>query len=202
MQRAALCCSVLVLFAVSLGLAKAEDKKETAKNSNVQRHHCHGTVTKIDSGKHTITIKTISNDDKAAKEQEKTFTLADNAKIMDSSGKEEKLDALKAGDAVCLTEKDGKVTKVREHAGAKIVKVDQKAGTVTVKMKEKNGKDVEKTFRLIEDAEYLDSTGRVAVLDIFRSGDDVLFIESDGKIEAMKKDEENQKTTKDEKKSS
>lgn len=84
----------------------------------------------------------------------------------------------------------GKVLDVKNinHAQAKITKVNAKQGTVTVKMKDANGKEVEKTFTLTEDIEYFDSTGNVAELDIFTSGDEVLFIEADGKIEELKKD--------------
>jgi hypothetical protein len=69
---------------------------------------------------------------------------------------------------------------------AKVVKVDAKKGTVTVKM-EVDGKEVEKTFKLAENIEYADSTGKVAVIDIFTSGDMVLMVEEDGKICKMKK---------------
>ena len=69
---------------------------------------------------------------------------------------------------------------------AKIVKVDAKSGTVTVKM-DVNGKEVEKTFKLAENIEYLDSTGKVAAVDIFTSGDMALIIEEEGKITKMKK---------------
>jgi hypothetical protein len=54
-------------------------------------------------------------------------------------------------------------------------------------MTDENGKTVEKTFQLVEDSEYVDSTGRVAVLDVFQSGDDILFVEADGRIKSMKK---------------
>lgn len=78
--------------------------------------------------------------------------------------------------------------KTREHKKATITKVDPRHGTVTVKMKDKSGKDVEKTFRLAEDIVYFDSTGRVAQMDIFKSGDDVLVLEREGKIKEMRKD--------------
>jgi hypothetical protein len=68
-----------------------------------------------------------------------------------------------------------------------ITKVAPREGTVTVKMEDKEGKEVEKTFRLTEDVQYLDSTGRVATLDIFQCGDEVLIIESEGKIKELKK---------------
>ena len=69
---------------------------------------------------------------------------------------------------------------------AKITKVDAKNGTVTVKMQEK-GMEVEKTFKLAEDIEYADSTGRVATIEIFTSGDLVLMVESEGTITKLTK---------------
>ena len=39
----------------------------------------------------------------------------------------------------------------------------------------------------MEDAEYVDSNGRVAALDIFRNGDQVLVIEGEGRIQSIKK---------------
>ena len=80
-----------------------------------------------------------------------------------------------------------KDSKDKREKEAKITKVDAKKGTVTVKMKDKDGKEVEKTFRLAEDVRYLDSTGRVAAIDVFTSGDMVLIIEREGKIQQMKK---------------
>ena len=71
---------------------------------------------------------------------------------------------------------------------AKITKVDAKKGTVTVKMQSK-GEEVEKTFKLAEDIEYTDSTGKVATIEIFTSGDMVLIVEAEGKITKMKKQE-------------
>ena len=72
---------------------------------------------------------------------------------------------------------------------ATITKVDAKAGTITLKMKDKDGKDVEKTFKLAEDIRYLDSTGRVAAIDVFQSGKDVLIVEQEGKLKEMRKGE-------------
>jgi hypothetical protein len=69
---------------------------------------------------------------------------------------------------------------------ATITHVDAKKGVVDVKMPS-NGKDVEKTFKLDENIEYIDTTGKVASADIFNSGDDVLIVESEGKISQMKK---------------
>jgi hypothetical protein len=68
----------------------------------------------------------------------------------------------------------------------KITKVDAKKGTVTVEM-QINGKEVEKTFKLAEDIEYMDSTGKVATVDIFTSGDMALIVEREGTITKIKK---------------
>ena len=76
---------------------------------------------------------------------------------------------------------------------AKIVKVDAKNGTVIVKMTH-DGKTVEKTFKLAENIEYLDSTGKVAAVDIFTSGDLALIVEEEGKISQMKKNDKSSST--------
>ncbi len=81
--------------------------------------------------------------------------------------------------------------KDHQRMKATITKVDAKHGTITVKMKDEHGKDVEKTFRLAEDIEYLDSTGEAARIDIFQSGDDVLVLEKEGKIKELWKDHSN-----------
>ena len=75
----------------------------------------------------------------------------------------------------------------KKHKEAKITKIDAKKGTVTVKMADKNGKDVEKTFKLAEEARYMDSTGKVVAVDVFTSGDEVLIVEAEGKVKEMKK---------------
>jgi hypothetical protein len=87
--------------------------------------------------------------------------------------------AIKVGGGV----KDKTAGKAKEIT---ITKVDVKKGTVTAKMQIK-GKDVEKTFKLAEDIEYMDSTGKVATVDIFTSGEMVLIVERDGMITRMAK---------------
>jgi hypothetical protein len=69
---------------------------------------------------------------------------------------------------------------------AKLTKLDAKKGTATVTMKA-DGKDVERTFKLADDIEYMDSTGKVATADIFTSGDTVVLVESEGQICKMRK---------------
>jgi len=164
------------------GLARADDKKSSADNQGKQC--CHATITKVDAQKDSVTVKMT---DKSGQEQEKTFQLSKDVDLRNSAGKTAKLSDFKAGDDIVLSQKDGKVTEIKENDEAMITKVDPKAGTVTLKTKDKDGKDVEKVFQLEEDAEYLDSTGRVARLDIFRSGDEVLVIEGEGRIKGLKK---------------
>jgi hypothetical protein len=71
---------------------------------------------------------------------------------------------------------------------AKITKMDAKKGTVSVKMKgkDKDAPEVEKTFKLAEEIEYMDSTGKVATALIFTSGDKVFIVESEGTVTKMK----------------
>ena len=88
--------------------------------------------------------------------------------------------------------KQAKKAKDNKHRQeAKITKVDAKNGTVTVRMKGKDGKDHERTFRLAEDIRYFDSTGRVAAIDLFQSGNDVLVVEREGKVVEMRQHDKN-----------
>ncbi len=73
----------------------------------------------------------------------------------------------------------------KAHHGhrATITNVNPKEGTVTVRMKGKDGKEVNRTFHLTEDVRVIDdNTGKVAGLDVFRSGDEVLVVESKGHL--------------------
>lgn len=180
-------CLRLGVMLLAMTFVGADDSKKSDKD----KHHVHGTISKIDSQQHKISVKTV---DKQGKTNEQSFQLADDTKFLNAAGKDAKLSAFETGDYVCMTEQDGKVTKLRKNAQAKITKINEQARTITVKMTDKDGKETEKTFRLIEDTEYVDSTGRVAVLDIFQSGDDILFIDAEGTIETMKKDDHSKKT--------
>jgi len=98
--------------------------------------------------------------------------------------------ALAAAQAQNTDNKDKSAKKAKE---ATITKVDAKKGTVTVKMQSK-GAEVEKTFKLAENIEYTDSTGRVATAEIFTSGDLVLIVEAEGQITKMKKQDKSDAT--------
>ena len=90
--------------------------------------------------------------------------------------------------------KQGKDKHKGHHRQATITKVDPEHHTVTVRMKNKQGKEQERTFRLTEDIRYVDSTGRVAAVDVFRSGDEVLVVEREGRLVEMKQHNKGQHT--------
>jgi hypothetical protein len=184
MTRRALTFAAAVI-SVAWIATSADDNK---KNANDSGKNCfHATITSIDQSKDTLTVKTC---DKSGQKQEKTLQLSKDVTFRDISGNLAKKSDLKVGDDVVVHEKDGKVTEIKENDEATITKVDPKSGTVTLKMKDTNGKDTEKTFALVEDAEYIDSNGRVAALNVFRNGDQVLVIEGEGKITSMKKSDQ------------
>ena len=187
MLRAFLCSAALLGLA-SIGLAAdTKDTKDVknAKNDNGMM----ATVQKVDAKNHTITVMMR---DQNGKEEEKTLNLTRDVKVVDENGKTADADTLKDGDNVRVVERDGKLAEVqREPAASKngeeatITNVDAKKGTITLKMKDKNGKEQERTFNLTEDARYFDSTGRVAALDVFRSGNEVLVVEEQGKLKEV-----------------
>ncbi|HZZ70834.1 MAG TPA: hypothetical protein VFE24_01180 [Pirellulales bacterium] len=179
MLRTVLCTLALALVPYAVVHAADASKKSDHNNKSM-----HATITKIDAKNHTVSVKYLDNQ---GQEQDKTLQLSSDVKYENAAGKEAKADAFKAGDEVCITKNADKVTELKRESEGTITKVDKKAGTVTVKMLDDHGKSVEKTFHLVENSEYVDSTGRAAVLDVFQSGDDVLFVEANGHIQSMKK---------------
>lgn len=83
---------------------------------------------------------------------------------------------------------------------ATITKIDPKAHTVTVKMKGKGGKETEKTFKLTETVRYVDSTGEVVAIDVFKSGDYVLVLEAEGQVKEIRKAKKGDKLKDEQKK--
>jgi hypothetical protein len=163
-----------------------KDGKVTELKKCMERSHAK--ITKVDAAKGTVAV---SMKDKDGKDIDKTFEVAKGAEYFDSHGKVAKLDAFHTDDHVRITEKDGKITELKEckqQAQATITKVDDENGKITVTMKDQDGKTTEKVFTLVEDAEYFDDTGAVAVIDVFQSGDEVLIIESDGQLTELKQD--------------
>jgi uncharacterized membrane protein YcaP (DUF421 family) len=154
----------------------------------------------VDAGKGTVAVVMK---DHAGKETEKTFQVEKDASYLDQDGKAIKFDTFHDGDHVRITEKDGKIAELKKcahQAQAKITKVDPDKGTVTVMMTDRNGKETSKVFTLTEESEYVDSTGQIAAIDVFQSGDEVLIIEADGQISELKKDSKaNNSSNKDQK---
>src|SRR5262245_22452621 len=175
-------CSVAMFTALAICVATANAQQPRTDSQG--RHHMHATITKVDLQKDSITVKTM---DKNGKEQEKTLQLPKDVTFHDSMGKTAKLSDFRTGDEVLITQKGDAITELKKQAHVTITRVDSKANKITVKMKDQSGKEIEKTFDLTADAEYIDNTGRVAALDVFRSGDQVLIIEVDGKLRGLKK---------------
>jgi len=181
----------MVLFGGFLGLAsatnlKAESKDITDKNAK------QATITKLDAKTATATVSMQSE----GKKVEKTFKLAKDIEYTDCAGKAAAADTFHPGDQVLLVESDGQITKMKKNEKeATITKLDAKKGTATVKMQHE-GKEVEKTFKLADEIEYMDSTGKVATIEIFTLGDLVLYVESDGQITNMKKKDKSDTSTK------
>jgi hypothetical protein len=179
--------SLATVAILAAGLVLADDSKNQSKQSSQSKQDktcSHAKISSIDQQNNKVTLQVC---DKSGQHHEKTFTISDDATLRDSDGHSAKLKDFKAGDEVAITQKDGKLTEMKEQEEFTITKVDPKQGTITVKMKNKQGKEVEKTFTLVEDAEYLDSAGHVAALEVFRSGDKVLIIEGEGQLKGMKK---------------
>jgi hypothetical protein len=181
----------MVLFGGFLGFASAGNQMANAKD-NTDKNAKEAKITKMDAKKGTATVKMQSE----GKEVEKTFRLAKDIEYTDCTGKTATADTFHPGDMVLLVESDGQITKLKKNEKeATITKLDAKKGTATVKMQHE-GKEVEKTFKLADEIEYMDSTGKVATIEIFTLGDLVLYVESDGQITKMKKKERPDTTTK------
>jgi hypothetical protein len=186
--------SLAAVATLAAGLVFADDSKNQSKQSDSSKRDTtclHATISSIDQQNDKITVKTS---DKSGQQSEKTFTISDDAKLRDSDGNSVKLKDFKSGDDVAITEKDGKLTEMQEQQEFTITNVNPQQQTITAKFKNKKGKEVQKTFTLVEDAEYLDSSGHVATLDVFRSGDKVLIIEGEGHLKGMKKSDDSQST--------
>ena len=191
--------SLGVVALVAATSAFAADSANSSTNKSNERaqgknNHYGATVRKVDSQNDKLTVQITGRDGKPS---EKTLDLEKNAEIRDMHGKTAKLGDLKPGEVVRITEDKGKVSKIDQENVATITKVDAKNGTVTVQMPDENGKEISRDFHLTGNAEFIDSDGNVAVLDVFRAGDRVLFVEEEGKIAELSKtvNESNQTPT-------
>ena len=68
-----------------------------------------------------VTVQTVG---KAGSPSQKTFDVTRNVDVRAIHNRAAKLSDLKSGDAVCVTEKEGKVTKIAEQNGA-VIKLGQ-----------------------------------------------------------------------------
>jgi hypothetical protein len=181
----------MVLFSGFIGFASAADQKTESKDIT-DKNAKEATITKLDAKGATATVKMKSE----GKLVESTFKLAKDIEYMDCAGKAATAGTFHPGDHVLLVETDGQITKIKKNEKeGTITKLDAKKGSATVKMQHE-GKDVEKTFKLADEIEYMDSTGKVATIEIFTLGDLVLYVESDGLITKMKKKDKSDTSTK------
>ncbi|HEV8062013.1 MAG TPA: EF-hand domain-containing protein [Gemmataceae bacterium] len=68
-----------------------------------------------------------------------------------------------------------------------VTKIDADKGAITVQYTDDAGKSREKTFDLTGDVRLLDETGRLAKIAVFESGDEVLLVESEGKLHEVRR---------------
>ncbi len=181
MIRPAIVTALLFATVVAVGQTWAVEKTDQQGNKRTQ-----AVVTKVDVPKNAISVKVLG---KTGQDRERVFRLSRFITLYDDAGNETELDAFQPGDEICVTEKDDEVVQIRQHTRAKVVHVDPQAGTIALNVTDRDGRENERTFRLDGETEYIDSNGRIAVLDIFQSGDKVLFVEADGKITGIKKAE-------------
>jgi hypothetical protein len=161
-----------------------EDGKILEMKKRLKRTHA--TISKVDAKQGTVTL---TMQDQGGKEASKTFAVANETVCLDAKGNAAKLDTFHMGDRVRISETHNEIVelkKCQEQSKATITKVDAAKGTITVMLKAGTGKSTEKVFVLIEEAEYIDSTGEVDAVDVFKSGDDVLVIESNGQLSELK----------------
>jgi Cu/Ag efflux protein CusF len=93
----------IVALAVALAVALPVRAEDQAKPEKPKQHQFTGEITKVDAAGKSVTLKN-------SKGEEKTFTLADKAKISTKEKEAAELSDLKVGDKVTAhyTEQDGK----------------------------------------------------------------------------------------------
>jgi hypothetical protein len=171
------------------GSALAADAGGNAANKSNQQSprkniRFEATLVRIDSPNEKMTVGITGRD---GKRLEKTLDLEKDAAVRDIHGKVAKLSDLKPGAVVRLTEDNGKVSEIEEENVATIANIDAKNETVTVRMPDESGKEVSRDFHLAANADFFGSDGNAAALDVFRAGDQVLFVEAQGKITQLSK---------------
>ena len=68
-----------------------------------------------------------------------------------------------------------------------VTHVDAAKGAIAVKYTDGTGKTLEKTYQLTEDVRIFDETGRLGNIAVFQSGDEVLLVESEGRLREVRR---------------
>ena len=83
-----------------------------------------------------------------------------------------------------LTAQDKKGGKKNNHE-ATIIKVDTKGHSIEVDIHEKGGKKKKQHFKLAESVTIKDAQGHVIKLEVFKKGDQVKIVETEGKVHEL-----------------
>jgi len=94
---------------------------------------------------------------------------------------------LLSGSALATDDKQKSDSDHPKTGAMTVTKIDAEQGTFAVKYTDGMGKTQEKTFRLTKDVRLLDETGRAVNLAVFQSGDEVLLVESEGKLQEIRR---------------
>jgi hypothetical protein len=174
-------CSIAAV-ALFLGGLSAEEKNKKASQPQ------QATITKIDSDKHTITLRIKDKDGKKA--VEKTFELAGDVRLYDQAGKVTKMEVFQVGVLILAIEKEGKIIELSlpkaeaqpSETQATIIRINPDKNTITWRMKDRDGKEVDKTFKLTGEVQVYDQEGRVVKFGVLKVGRIVLAAENQGKL--------------------
>jgi hypothetical protein len=98
----------MTLSAVAVDDTKTGDKKDPGKAAGKGRE---ATITAVNPKAGTLKVKMT---DASGKETERTFTLTEEVRYADSTGRVVAADVFKSGDYVLVVEADGKLKEVRQ----------------------------------------------------------------------------------------
>jgi Ca2+-binding EF-hand superfamily protein len=94
---------------------------------------------------------------------------------------------LLSGSALATDDKQKSDSDHSKTGPVTVTKIDAEQGAFTVKYTDNMGKTQEKTFRLTKDVRILNETGQSVNLAVFQSGDEVLLVESEGKLQEIRR---------------
>jgi Ca2+-binding EF-hand superfamily protein len=117
MPRLFLAALAVVALSAS-GLCSADDKDKKDKDAD---QSCAATVVKVDVKKGEITVKV---NDAQGKEQEKTFRLTKEVRLLDETGRVVNIDVFQSGCDALIVEREGRLQEVRRtihpHQGRRL----------------------------------------------------------------------------------